>query len=373
MIYPKGIVEFVKKQKQLKRFHKIFDRNSINVGNNLIESVDFELWMYEEGYLQSKEIKKYLFYLNLMSVTFDRIYVFFDKKNKNRENKKDAVAIATSREEMMFIARYLYYLESYGVKGDVLECGSYKGFSSCCLSHACAYLGKKLIIADSFQGLPESEEKFYDKGDYKGTFNEVNSNINIFGRRESVEYIKGWYKDSLKGFDKTICLLWIDVDLFQSTMDVLNNAFVKLSKNGVVFSHEFFQRELHGDKIKGKSSNGVCRAFKLFFEEKRIDYKAKFLYGNTALIVPRVKGKTKVLFSLKKDRLLNQYLKNVENQVRDRNLKISLDEDKLLINNLTRQIDERDDDMKKITSSKFYRIWQKYNQVKRIFSRSRTN
>lgn len=55
---------------------------------------------------------------------------------------------------MIPIAIYLYYLKSNGVNGKVLECGVFKGGSTCCLSHICDYLDLELIAADSFEGLP---------------------------------------------------------------------------------------------------------------------------------------------------------------------------------------------------------------------------
>ena len=73
---------------------------------------------------------------------------------------------------MIPIAIYLYYLKSYGIQGKILECGVFKGGSTCCLSHICDYLGLELIAADSFEGLPTSVG-YYGKGDFKGSLQEV--------------------------------------------------------------------------------------------------------------------------------------------------------------------------------------------------------
>lgn len=315
MIYPKDIVSFIKKNKQLK--HKFYDQiynKEINVSTkyNVTTNDEFEIWMYKEGYLQSLEIKRYLFFLNTMSKIFENIYYFFNKNNIGREKEKDASAIATTPSEMMFIARYLYYLNSYGVKGDVLECGCFKGFSSCCLSHVCDYLGKKLIIADSFKGLPDIEEtrnnSFYKANDYKGSFGEVRANISTSGKIRSVEFIKGWYSQSLVNYNRKICLLWIDVDPYQSTLDVLTNVYRSLSKNAVIFSHECSSSTITKGKIKENASDSVWQALFRFFTRRNIPYKAKYLIGNTGLIVPKADKNKTILISGKKQQLLENYI-----------------------------------------------------------------
>ena len=68
------------------------------------------------------------------------------------------------------------------VRGDVIECGTWKGGSATNLSLACRIVGRKLRIFDSFEGLPEGdpldrEAKSYKRGDWAGTIEEVQSNI----------------------------------------------------------------------------------------------------------------------------------------------------------------------------------------------------
>ena len=48
------------------------------------------------------------------------------------------------------------------LRGDVVECGCYCGASTANLSLACALTGRKLIVCDSFEGLPnpKDEEKY---------------------------------------------------------------------------------------------------------------------------------------------------------------------------------------------------------------------
>src|SRR5579885_410364 len=68
------------------------------------------------------------------------------------------------------------------IEGDIAEFGCYKGMSSASLSLACDVVGRKLLLFDSFEGLPEPQEMVqniegqtqveYKKGDFAGSLPE---------------------------------------------------------------------------------------------------------------------------------------------------------------------------------------------------------
>ena len=77
-------------------------------------------------------------------------------------------------------------------KGCIVECGTWKGGSAANLSLVCEIAGRKLLIFDSFQGLPDgdprdNEAKGYRKGDYAGSLEEVRANISRYGRIEQCQ------------------------------------------------------------------------------------------------------------------------------------------------------------------------------------------
>ena len=81
-------------------------------------------------------------------------------------------------------------------EGDVVECGTWKGGSAGNLSLVCKLVGRKLVICDSFEGLPEgdprdNEAKFYKKGDYSGTLEEVEANLTRYGAIGCCEFNRG--------------------------------------------------------------------------------------------------------------------------------------------------------------------------------------
>jgi len=313
MLYPKDIVEFVHNDKTLSsEFGAIVLGHSLHITQNTHSPNDpaFIRWMFEEGYRKSAAVKRYLFFLSLMSFLFHEIHRLYEQVNPESKDETDRSAIATSPAEMLYIARYLYYLDSYGIQGDVLECGCFRGFSSCCLSWACHFLGKRLIVADSFQGLPDVEHPLYRRGHFKGAFEAVRGNIATLGRIDSADFIQGWFHESLAGFDHPLCLIWVDVDLYQSVLDVLNHAYPKLCAGGVIFSHEIKREDIKGYKIQmDVYEKSVAKAFHNFFHARHINYLAQFLTGWLALIVPDtedMKEDMKVLLSPTQHDMLTQ-------------------------------------------------------------------
>lgn len=167
-------------------------------------------------------------------------------------------------------ANALYALKSSGLRGRVLECGAFKGSSTACLSLICAELGFELDCADSFEGLP-GEEGHYGKGDFLGTLDEVRENVTRFGKIDSVRFIEGWYAESLQDYSDPIALLWLDVDLQESTLDVLRNVFSKVPEGGVILSDGFTEGvDFDGQKIA--HTGGEPAGFYRYFQEHNIPY-----------------------------------------------------------------------------------------------------
>ena len=167
-----------------------------------------------------------------------------------------------------------------------LECGAFKGSSTACLSLVCEELCFELDCADSFEGLP-SEEGHYGKGDFLGTLDEVKKNVSRFGKLEHVNFVKGWYSETLKDYSKPLALLWIDVDLQESTIDVLRNVYSNLAPGAVIFSDGFSEDvDFIGNQIA--HTGGEPAGFFRYFEENKINYcAAPGGSKGLAMIIPR--------------------------------------------------------------------------------------
>jgi hypothetical protein len=300
MIYPKNIIEFVKNDPALReRFSHIAATTSLNTTTTTLDQNDFsfEEYMLTKGHSQSRAIRKYLHFIASTYSIFNEIFQYFPKENQNSTHKDDVSAIGTAPFELIYHAMHLYCLDSWGVEGDVIECGTYKGFSACCLSWVCDYLGRRLIVADSFEGLPEnSTDPYYKKGDFCGQIDEVRANIEDFGKIEQVDFLKGFYNTSLQGFDRSLCMLWMDVDLYESTMDILTNLLPHLATDGVIISHELFADRDFTDDGLLKDTIGPSKAMSVFFAEQGITYQAMPLENGSGLVVP-CKADEKILMS----------------------------------------------------------------------------
>jgi O-methyltransferase len=128
-------------------------------------------------------------------------------------------------------------------KGDVVECGTWKGGSAANLSLVCRIVGRKLRIYDSFAGLPDGdsldrEAKLYQRGDYAGTLAEVRANIQRYGAPECCEYVSGWFKDTLPQLRSPVVLAFLDVDLEASLDTCVRHIFPNLTPQGHIFIDE---------------------------------------------------------------------------------------------------------------------------------------
>lgn len=155
-----------------------------------------------------------------------------------RPSDKDFPTVQSSGFEMLAIAHHLWVLASHGVEGAVLEFGCFKGFSTSVLSFACALLGRRLHVFDSFAGLPPSSDGFYQTGDFAGSFDEVVANVTQFGRPDVVSFHRGFFEESVPRWQpERVACIWMDVDLESSARDALQ-VFPWLSPRGALFSHE---------------------------------------------------------------------------------------------------------------------------------------
>jgi Macrocin-O-methyltransferase (TylF) len=247
-------------------------------------------WLMSPAGLDQQCVREWIAFLAIHYAAFRAILSLFPRENPGREGKKDRHCFATSAEEMLAISNQLFILHSHGVTGSVLECGCFKGYSSCCLSLACRRLGYPFVIADSFAGLPPDDNdvgtnRHYQVGDFAGSRPEVEQNIRTFGDIASVEFVEGWYSDTLRGWDRPLALLWMDVDLVSSTRDLLEPCFPLLDPRGVIFSHEFSADCIRDGKIV--ATGGPAGAIAPIIQKEDPDYMAAFLWDCMGMVARR--------------------------------------------------------------------------------------
>lgn len=139
------------------------------------------------------------------------------------------------------------------IAGDFVETGVWKGGACILAYHVIKNLNsdKKVWAFDSFEGLPKPNPDKYpvDAGDGHWTIDSlrvsvdsVKENFRIFGEIEvdNPIFVKGWFKDTMPvNTVKDISVLRLDGDMYESTIDVLNYLYPKLSVGGYCIIDDF--------------------------------------------------------------------------------------------------------------------------------------
>jgi len=135
------------------------------------------------------------------------------------------------------------------VPGDLIETGAWRGGTTIfmrALLKAHGVMDRKIWVADSFEGMPIPKDKNdgwnLSRIDYlKVSLDEVKSNFERFDLLdEQVEFIKGWFCDSLPNAPiNKLALLRLDGDIYSSTMDSLQNLYHKVSQGGYVIVDDY--------------------------------------------------------------------------------------------------------------------------------------
>ena len=184
------------------------------------------------------------FILNSASIHPDYKLSFFKKYRLGLRMFLNKLRVPTGTSYKSHLAMALKILETPPEQpGDIVECGTWKGGSAANLSLICRIVGRKLLIFDSFEGLPEGDESdrqaVYQTGDYCGPLDEVKKNIERYGAIECCEFIKGWFDDSLPTLDRPVLLAFIDVDLELSLETCVRYIWPNLVERGYIFIDEY--------------------------------------------------------------------------------------------------------------------------------------
>jgi len=155
------------------------------------------------------------------------------------------------QEEMLQVITQILHF-SKDIPGVVVEAGTFKGGSAAKLSHACAYRDRRLVVFDSFQGIPDNNEPHdltifgdiignegspgFAKGVYDGPLDIVKNNIRKYGKIEVCEFVEGWFADTMPNFERPVIVAYIDVDLASSTRTCMRYLFPRLVPGDVIFS-----------------------------------------------------------------------------------------------------------------------------------------
>jgi hypothetical protein len=141
------------------------------------------------------------------------------------------------------------------ILGDIAEVGTYRGGSAKLICEAKG--DKALHLFDTFEGLPEKaacDDKRFFKGLFASSLDAVKSLLKDY---PNVTFYKGLFPDTaLPIMNKRFSFVHLDVDIYQSTIDSLTFFYPRMSKGGVLISHDYAY------------SSGVKKAFDEFFADR---------------------------------------------------------------------------------------------------------
>jgi hypothetical protein len=144
--------------------------------------------------------------------------------------------------------------------GDVVECGCANGGSTANLSLACALTGRRLVVCDSFEGLPKPKAQealdvrvdseyfmVWEEGDYRseGGLEGVRRTVERFGDASACRFVKGYFCDTLPHLEsEAFVLVFEDADLRSSVEDCVRYLWPKLQLGGKFYCHEPFSMQV---------------------------------------------------------------------------------------------------------------------------------
>lgn len=138
-----------------------------------------------------------------------------------------------------------------GVQGDFLETGVWRGGASIYMAAFNKVYGlkRKIIAADSFQGLPKPKDtqpidadSVWHQIPYLSVpLDEVRANFDSYGLLDdSVEFLVGFFSESMAQLaSEKLAILRLDGDMYDSTHDVLVGAYDRVTPGGFVVVDDF--------------------------------------------------------------------------------------------------------------------------------------
>jgi O-methyltransferase len=184
---------------------------------------------------------------------------FFDKQRQSWLSLINKVASRTS----IMLKPYESYMiamsvnQTSKVNGAIAEIGVFKGGSAALIGELKGE--KKLYLFDTFEGLPDLNQHDTSNEFHKGQFKETSFEYvkKLVAPFSNVTILKGYFPDTAGPImNETFSLIHLDVDLHKTTKDALEFFYPRMSKGGIIISHDYV------------NADGVRKAFDDFFQDK---------------------------------------------------------------------------------------------------------
>lgn len=158
-----------------------------------------------------------------------------------------------SLESLITLAKHLLNLKKKSTHDEeryIVECGCFKGASTSALSIICDLIGRKIIVYDSFKGLPKTDVEVktfythlnnygtYKEGMFRSSLVEFKSNIIKYGKHSSCIIREGYFEEILKLHSEKLDFIFLDVDLISSTKSCIKHLWPYLNNDCKIFTDD---------------------------------------------------------------------------------------------------------------------------------------
>lgn len=135
------------------------------------------------------------------------------------------------------------------IAGDFIETGVWRG-GVCILMRAIlkehGIMDRQVIVADSFSGFPtptlpqDQGSVFHLCPQLEVSIDNVQRNFSRFELLDDqVEFLQGFFEDTIPSFNRHLSLLRIDCDSYAATLLVLNHLYPMVSSGGYIICDDF--------------------------------------------------------------------------------------------------------------------------------------
>lgn len=142
------------------------------------------------------------------------------------------------------------------IPGTFAELGVYRGVTSSFIHRQAPE--RLLYLFDTFEGFPEASLEEAADHRFRDTSPEMVAEL--LGDTRNIVFRKGFFPATAEGLEsETFAFVMLDVDLYQSALDVFRFFYPRMVRGGYFFMHDYNSPE---------SNHGISRAAREFMHDK---------------------------------------------------------------------------------------------------------
>lgn len=192
-----------------------------------------------------------------------------------------------SEDALIDLANQVHAVLTYGIPGDFVECGVWRGGASLLMADLLRQAGvrdRKVWLFDSFAGLPAPEEidglvamEYAKNADSPACYDnctasleQVQQSAKELGLASYTEFVKGWFDQTLPATRHRIgpiAILRVDADWYSSVRCCLDNLYDQVVSDGFIILDDYY------------CYDGCAVAVHEFFGQRRLAHRIESVIG----------------------------------------------------------------------------------------------